>query len=209
MAEDYINKWVTGSKVNNDEFIYEPDETWDELDENIVQGIYTSKNHPVFARYKDTDDDDRLARVRKYWYDQTSDPDHEKHHPSRVKKTTRVDTLINSKDPESNLQWDEIPPHIKNNSKDIYNSLSLKLLQDEPLDFDERIRYKNNHKFMENESNNLKDKKIYTDILGDDPDDDQDLDNPDMWSSDEVNEFKNQYGKGRSHHILSGELKKI
>jgi len=77
-------------QYNNSNYLFEPDDTWTELDDFHVARILGSKDHPVISSLSDDERKDEklaVARIRKWWYDQTSNPDHEFHLPQRSKKS--------------------------------------------------------------------------------------------------------------------------
>ena len=77
-------------QYNNSNYLFDPDDTWTELDDFHVARILGSKDHPVITSLTDEERKDEklaVARIRKWWYDQTSNPDHEFHLPQRSKKS--------------------------------------------------------------------------------------------------------------------------
>ena len=73
--------------INDDNYLYTPDDTWTDLDEQIVLRMIESEDHHIHKMFTDDDKlnmDKMLAKGRKFWYNKTATPGHERHDPRRT-----------------------------------------------------------------------------------------------------------------------------
>jgi len=114
MSKDaYVNDW---------NYLYNPDNDWDDFDETMSLNIVESEDHPIFTDFTDEDKVDeqrKLARARRYWYNLTANPDNEYHKTERLgkgiyepEKSDETESLYNGKEApkinfknSNNINW--------------------------------------------------------------------------------------------------------
>ena len=91
----YLNDW---------NYLYTPENDWDDFDETMSTEIANSQNHPIFYDLSNEDKFDeqrRLAKARRYWHTQTSNVDNKYYKPGRKAvekpKEDKVEMLSNGK----------------------------------------------------------------------------------------------------------------
>ena len=91
----YLNDW---------NYLYTPENDWDDFDETMSTEIANSQKHPIFYDLSNEDKFDeqrRLAKARRYWHNQTSNADNKYYKPGRKAvekpKEDKVEILSNGK----------------------------------------------------------------------------------------------------------------